>query len=239
MKIVILGATSGIGREVARTFVAAGWQVGAAGRDLARLEELRAIGVAEAMRIDVLDDDAPARLSELISALGGCDVYLHCSGIGYNNPALDAALEVSTVETNGVGFTRMTTAAFNYFRAHGGGQLAAISSIAGTRGMGGAAAYSATKRYQNTYLDALAQLSRMERSGIRITDIRPGFVDTPLLGDGKYPMPMRPEKVANSIFRAIVRRRRRVVIDGRYAVLVRLWRLIPQWIWERMKVGTK
>ena len=84
--------------------------------------------------------------------------------------------------------------AFDYFRKQGGGHLAAISSIAGTKGLGAAAAYSASKRYQNTYLDALAQLSRMQRLDIRITDIRPGFVDTPLLREGKYPMLMRPEK---------------------------------------------
>ncbi len=130
----------------------------------------------------------------------------------------------------------MVTAAFGYFRAHGGGHLAVISSIAGTKGLGAAPAYSATKRMQNTYIDALAQLARMERLPIRFTDIRPGFVDTPLLRNGRYPLLMPVGYAANRIVRAIERRKRRAVIDWRYALLVPLWRAIPAWLWERLPV---
>ncbi len=93
---------------------------------------------------------------------------------------------------------------------------------------------------QNTYIDALAQLSRMEGYGIRFTDIRPGFVATPLLdGEGHYPMLMPVEKVAARIMRILRRPRRRAVIDRRYAAMVFFWRLIPQWLWERLKVRVK
>ena len=112
-----------------------------------------------------------------------------------------------------------------------------ISSIAGTKGLGSAPAYSATKRMQNTYIDALAQLSRMENCGIRFTDIRPGFVATPLLsGDGRYPMLMRTEKVAARIMHVLRHPRRRVVIDRRYALMVFFWKLIPEWLWERLNI---
>lgn len=195
-RIVILGATSGIGLEIAKLYIAAGWQVGAAGRRTENLEALRAAAPdrVKIRSIDITAPEAEERLLRLIADLGGCDLLLHCAGIGYNNPQLDAAREIATAETNTVGFTRIMDTAFDYFRRQGGGHLAAISSIAGTKGLGAAAAYSASKRYQNTYLDALAQLSRMQRLDIRITDIRPGFVDTPLLREGKYPMLMRPEK---------------------------------------------
>ena len=100
-----------------------------------------------------------------------------------------------------------------------------------------APAYSATKRMQNTYIDALAQLSRMENCGIRFTDIRPGFVATPLLsGDGRYPMLMRTEKVAARIMHVLRHPRRRVVIDRRYALMVFFWKLIPEWLWERLNI---
>jgi short-subunit dehydrogenase len=116
--------------------------------------------------------------------------------------------------------------------------LAVISSIAGTKGMGSAPAYSATKRFQNTYIDALAQLAHMQNLNIRFTDIRPGFVATALLNDGnKYPMLMNPERVANHIVRALNHHKRMVIIDKRYALLVFFWRLIPQWLWERMKIA--
>lgn len=241
-RIVIVGATSGMGLEVARLALRAGWRVGAAGRRTDRLEALRAEAPeqVEIRQMDVTDPAAPEQLATLIERLGGMDIYLHSSGIGFRNEALDPAIELATARTNAEGFIRMVTAAYTYFRSHGGGQIAVISSIAGTKGLGAAPAYSATKRLQNTYIDALAQLARMQRARIRFTDIRPGFVDTPLLAsDGGYPMLMPADKVARRIFRAIVRGRRRVVIDGRFAVLVFLWKLIPAWLWERLAIRKK
>lgn len=241
-RIVIVGATSGMGLEVARLALRAGWRVGAAGRRTDRLEALRAEAPeqVEIRQMDVTDPAAPEQLATLIERLGGMDIYLHSSGIGFRNEALDPAIELATARTNAEGFIRMVTAAYTYFRSHGGGQIAVISSIAGTKGLGAAPAYSATKRLQNTYIDALAQLARMQRARIRFTDIRPGFVDTPLLAsDGGYPMLMPADKVARRIFRAIVRGRRRVVIDGRFAVLVFLWKLIPTWLWERLVIRKK
>lgn len=238
-RIVIVGATSGMGLEVARLAIRAGWRVGAAGRRTDRLEALRAEAPeqVEIRQMDVTDPAAPEQLATLIERLGGMDIYLHSSGIGFRNEALDPAIELATARTNAEGFIRMVTAAYTYFRSHGGGQIAVISSIAGTKGLGAAPAYSATKRLQNTYIDALAQLARMQRARIRFTDIRPGFVDTPLLAsDGGYPMLMPADRVARRIFRAIVRGRRRVVIDRRFAMLVFLWRLIPAWLWERLAI---
>ena len=165
------------------------------------------------------------------------DLYFHSSGIGRQNPDLDPSIELSTVRTNGEGFVRMVTAAYRYFRTQGRGHIAAITSVAGTRGMGAAAAYSATKRFQRTYLDALAQLAHREGLRLRITDIRPGFVRTALLNpEVRYPMLMEPAPVARQIVGAVERRRRVVTIDRRYRALVLLWRLIPQCVWERMKI---
>lgn len=242
IRIVIMGATSGIGLETARLCMRRGWRVGIAGRRTEPLEALRAEAPAqvETAVIDITQDDAPQRLAELAQRLGGMDIYLHCSGIGSQNPQLVPATEIATAETNAVGFVRMTAAAFDWFRSHGGGRLAAVSSIAGTKGLGAAPAYSATKRMQNTYLDALAQLARMERLPIRITDIRPGFVATALLDDGRrYPMLMRPERVAAQIVKALERGRRRTVIDRRYALMVFGWRLIPEWLWERLPIRNR
>lgn len=238
-RIVIVGATSGIGLEVARLCIRAGWRVGAAGRRTEALEALRAEAPAqvEIQSMDITRDDAPELLARLIERLGGMDTYFHASGIGSRNTELRPDIEIATLRTNGEGFVRMVTAAFGYFRGHGGGHLAVISSIAGTKGLGTAPAYSATKRMQNTYIDALAQLSHMEGYGIRFTDIRPGFVATPLLaGDGNYPMLMRTGKVAARIMHVLQHPRRRVVIDRRYAMLVFFWKLIPEGLWERLKI---
>ena len=163
-------------------------------------------------------------------------VFSLLSGAGSQTPQLALAIDLQTVAPNAAGFTHMVTAAFRYFESVGGGHIAVVSSIAGTRGLGAAPAYSATKRFQNTYIEALQQQARMRRLPIRFTDVRPGFVRTDLLGQGHYPCQMSPRQVACSIVRAVSRRREVVVIDWRYAVVTFLWRLIPRWIWVRISV---
>lgn len=242
-RIVIIGATSGIGYEVARLCSRDGWFVGAAGRRHDRLEklktEMREEGKEMATEvIDVTRQDAPEAFQRLVDHLGGMDIFLLCSGIGSQNRQLQPEIELDTVETNTVGFTRMVTAAWQFFRTQRYGQLAVISSIAGTKGLGAAPAYSATKRFQNTYMDALAQLARMEKLPITLTDIRPGFVRTDLLKGDAYPLEMQADKVAAHLVNALKHKKRRVVIDWRYRCLVFFWRLIPQWLWERLPIHT-
>lgn len=234
-----MGATSGIGLEVARLFHREGHPVAIAGRRIDNLQHISAeLGNCPYAQIDVTDPNAPALLQGLIGQLGGMDIYLHVSGIGKQNRQLDTTIELSTVETNAMGFTRMINHAWHYFCTQGGGHIAAVTSIAGTKGMGAAPSYSATKRYCNTYLQALAQLAGMQGLKIRFTDIRPGFVDTDLLsGTFHYPMMMKPVPVARHIYRGIMARRRVVTIDWRYRLLVFFWRLIPSCIWERLKIG--
>ena len=241
-KAIIIGATSGIGQEVAKGLLLQGWKVGVAGRRQSALEAFRTIAPdnIETEVLDVTKDDATEKLHKLIEKLGGMDLFLLSSGIGHQNMELNPDIELQTVGTNVEGFTRMVTAAFQYFHLHSGGHLAVISSIAGTKGLGVAPAYSATKRFQNTYIDALEQLAHMQKLNIRFTDIRPGFVSTDLLNDGKrYPLLMNSRKVATHIIRALNRKQRVVVVDWRYALIVFFWRMIPRWIWKRLPVKTK
>lgn len=237
--IIIMGATSGIGLEVARLFHKQGHRVGIAGRRLEHLKRISAeLGNCPYARIDITQTDATEHLQELIDRLGGMGIYLHVSGMGKQNRHLDTDIELATVETNALGFTRMINHAFHYFAQKRGGHIAAVSSIAGTKGMGAAPSYSATKRYCNTYMEALSQLSHMRGVGISFTDIRPGFVDTELLSkDFHYPMMMKPQPVARDIVRGILGKRRVVTIDWRFRLLVILWRMIPSWLWVRLKIG--
>ena len=238
-KIIIIGATSGIGREVALLYIAQGWKVGIAGRRAAELEALRSLAPNQvsAQTLDVTQADASEKLHALIKQVGGMDVLLLSSGIGKQNYTLEIETELNTAATNVEGFIRMTNAAYHYFEEQGYGHLAVISSIAGTKGIGAAAAYSATKKFQNTYIDALDQLARMQKLKISFTDIRPGFVATPLLkSEKRYPMLMQVSDVAKDIVRAIERRKRVAIIDWKFRILVGFWRLIPKWIWLRLPV---
>lgn len=236
-KAIIIGATSGIGLETARLLRQRGWTVGLAGRRSEILHSLRkewGQDTTYTQTLDIRQAAAPAALRALIDEMGGVDIILLAAGIGWQNPDLTKDVELPTLETNVMGFTRMITAAYSYFASAGGGHIAAISSVAGTKGLGAAPAYSASKRFQNTYIQCLAQQAHANGLHITFTDIRPGFVRTALLSGRRYPMLMRPERVARQIVRALERRRRTVVVDWRYAWIVRVWRLIPDWLWERL-----
>ena len=237
-RIVVVGATSGIGLDVARLFISRGWFVGVAGRNTQMLDALKQENPSQVYTavIDITHSDAPERLSHLIEELSGMDVYFHSSGIGYNNPQLDETKELDTLRTNGEGFTRMIGAAYRYFRLRKKGQIVAISSVAATRGMGSAPAYSATKRFQMHYLQSIRQLATTDSLHLAVTEIRPGFVDTPLLRDGKYPMLMESKIVAQAIVKAVIRRKRLLTFDWRYRLLVAFWRMIPVRIWEKTRV---
>ena len=238
-KVIIIGATSGIGREVALVYIAQGWTVGVAGRREAELESLRSMAPEQVFTqvIDVTKDDASEHLQTLINKVGGMDLFLLSSGIGKQNYTLETEIELATAATNVEGFIRMTNAAYHYFEKQGHGHLAVISSIAGTKGLGAAAAYSATKGFQHMYIDALDQLSRMQKLNISFTDIRPGFVATPLLKSSKrYPMLMEAPIVALDIVDALKRKKRVAIIDWRFRLIVGFWRLIPKWIWLRLPV---
>ena len=238
-KVIIIGATSGIGREVALIYIAQGWKVGVAGGRETELEALRSAYPEQvsAQALDVTKEDAPQKLQALIEQVGGMDVFLLSSGIGKQNPTLETGLELTTAATNVEGFIRMTNAAYHYFEQQGHGHLAVISSIAGTKGLGAAPAYSATKGFQNIYMDALDQLARMKKLNIRFTDIRPGFVATPLLNNQKkYPMLMDAPIVALDIVSAIEKKKRVAIIDWKFRLLVGFWQLIPKWIWLRLPI---
>lgn len=234
-RAIIIGASSGIGFEVARLLLDDGWKVGVAAR---RVDLLQTIGnVSEAEQIDVTDPNAAEHLRSMISQLGGMDLLIYTAGIGKQNRELTEGIEVQTTETNGVGFVRMIGEAYRYFAEKGEGHIVAVTSIAGTKGLGPAPAYSATKAMQNVYLQALEQQAHARGLDIHFTDIRPGFVDTALLnGDFHYPMLMQSEMVARKIMQAIKRKQHICVIDWRYHLLTMLWRRIPRFIWRRMKL---
>jgi len=245
-RAIIIGATSGIGLEVARVLTQQGWQVGIAGRRQERLQEIQRtdLNVVATQQLDVTRPDAPDRLLQLIGKMGGTvDLILHSSGIGYQNVNLDMERELATVETNALGMTRIVGTAFNYLaeRPAHEAHLAVISSIAGTHGLGAAPAYSSTKRFVSHYIECLQQLCTIRRlRHIHLHDIRPGFVRTALLADGRhYPLQLDPRRVAEDIVSGIRHNRSVITIDWRYRILVALWRLVPRWLWVRMKVKSE
>jgi short-subunit dehydrogenase len=240
MKAIIIGATSGLGREIAFNLLREGWHVGIAGRrdellkEIADSAEFGTNVVYE--RIDITSEDVIPSVERLLSKLGDIDLFVNVSGVGFQNPSLDSTIEKNIFDVNGYGFMRMVDWAYNYFmRTNRPGHIAIVSSIAGTKPLGTAAAYSATKRMQSHYITALSQLARMEHLNIRFTDIRPGFAATDILNPNKhYPMMMTKEYAGRLATRAILKKKRVAIVDWKFAILTFFWSLIPRCIWERL-----
>lgn len=238
-RAIVVGASSGIGREVAILLAARGWTVGIAARRLHCLEELASSheSIVAVEVIDVTSDDAGKVLESFIERMGGIELLFYASGVGKQNRTLHEDIELRTVETNAMGFTRMIGAGYRYMVRQGYGHIAVISSIAGTKGLGPAPSYSATKAFQNCYIQALEQQAHSQGLNIYFTDVRPGFVDTDLLRDGnRYPMLLSPTLVAKEIVRAVERRKHVRVIDWRWRIVTALWRHLPRCLWRHLKL---
>ncbi len=249
-KAIVMGATSGIGMEVAKLLAAKGWQVGIAGRRIERLQALISQGgITCYQQIDVTSPDAPAQLLELIDKLGGMDLYFHSSGIGWQNNTLDIEKELKTVETNGLGFTRMVDTAFNWFATHFHPEqllpkskfISALpASLPSPEPKVSVQPLPTLPPSDSRTIisECLSQQARMRHLPIAITDIRPGFVKTDLIAGSSYPLQLKPEDVAKHIVNAIENGKEVKVIDWRYDILVFLWRLIPRWLWTRLRITT-
>lgn len=235
--------------RVATDFARMGWRVGIAARredSLAALKNLYPDTV-EYSTIDVTAEDAVERFNDLIARLGGMDIMLYAAGCGWMNPDLDLADDLQTIGVNVTGFTKFVVAAYKYFKATANvskGRIAVITSIAGTKGLGVSAAYSASKRYQWTYLQAIDQLAHIQHVNVGISDIRPGFIDTALLEKSdiyaqKLPMVMSLNYAAPRIEKAILRGKRIATVDSRWAVATALWRLLPDCIWRKLQINFK
>lgn len=245
-RIIIVGASSGIGRSVALDFARLGWKVGIAARRELLLKEIAdsVPGQIVYKAIDVTADNADELFKELIEETGGMDFLLFASGIGYLDANLDSRNVISTLRVNVEGYSRILVAAYKYFKENNSdehrGQICAITSVAGTRGIGVSAAYSASKSYGQTFIDALEQLAITQNVNVGFTDIRPGFIRTALLDPNrKYPLEMELDYAVKKIERAILRRKRVSYIDARWGAAVALWRCLPQWIWRRIKLTNR
>lgn len=239
-RVIIIGASSGIGRALAEKYIGQGDIVGITGRREELLNEIagKAPGKVFVSVFDVADRErVPAALDALAGSMGGVDMLIYNSGYGKSSPELDVEVELHTMDVNNAGFLSCVGWAFCYFRDRGiKGHIAAVSSVASTGGLGPAPAYSATKKFIAVYMQALEQKSRTLSAGIRFTTIKPGFIDTDLIKGKRYPVTMKLDYAAERIFRALESGRRCRIIDWKWAAIVALWKLIPSWMWVRIRL---
>ncbi|MBL4578068.1 MAG: SDR family NAD(P)-dependent oxidoreductase [Flavobacteriales bacterium] len=235
-RAIIIGATSGIGKELAVILAENEYKVGITGRRKINLEELKKTR-QESFLIKSFDcsvDNNSEKLTELVSELGGLDLLILSSGTGDLNENLDFKIENKTNQLNVIAFTEIVNWAFNYFENQGNGHLVAISSIAGIRGSRMAPAYNASKAYQINYLEGLRQKAKKTDKPIYVTDIRPGFVDTDMAkGEGQFWVANKT-KAANQIFGLINCKKDIGYVTKRWRLISFILKVLPDWIYKRM-----
>ncbi len=236
-KAIVIGATSGIGRELAKLLSESKYVVGIMGRRTNLLDELKAENpnLYFIKTVDITDlQQTEESLNELAKAIGGLDLLILSSGTGDLNNNLDFEVEKKTIETNALGFACITNWAFNLFKKQKFGHLVAISSVGGLRGSRHAPAYNATKAFQMNYLEGLRQKAKKLNTDITVTDIRPGFVDTDMAkGEGLFWVsPIK--KAALQILYAINRKKKVAYVTKRWGLVAPILKHLPRAVYDKM-----
>jgi short-subunit dehydrogenase len=235
-KAIIIGATSGIGKGLAKLLADNNYKIGLTGRRVELLNELKNENPNFYIKsFDINDTNVVGqKLDELTTELGGLDLLIISSGIGDINENLDFEIEKRTIDTNVLGFTCVADWTFNYLEKQKSGHLVAISSIGGLRGSRQAPAYNATKAYQINYLEGLRQKATKLKEPIFVTDIRPGLVDTEMAkGEGLFWV-MPVEKTVRQIYKAIISKKKVAYVTKRWRLIATILKRIPRPIYDKM-----
>ena len=236
-KAIVVGASSGIGRELSKILSMNQYGVGIMARRTQLLDELRSEMDTEVFvqEIDVSEPESAMEiLTQFIEEMGGVELLVISAGTGHLNDELDWQLESETIKTNVTGFTAIANVAIKHFIEKGSGHLVGISSLAALRGGRGSPAYFASKAFESNYLEGLRQKVRKLALPITVTDIKPGFVKTAMAkGEGIF-WAASAEKAAGQIYRAIARRKSSMYVTRRWRLIAWLLKLMPGFIYERL-----
>jgi short-subunit dehydrogenase len=235
-KIIIIGASSGIGKEMALLYASRGERVAITGRRAGLLEEIRQVYPERIITrcFDVTLTDNREHLENLIEELGGMDLLIYNAGYGESSRELVWEIERVTIQTNVDGFGALLNYAFNWFCRQGYGQIALTSSVAALRSNSWAPAYSASKAYMSNYAEGLQIKALRLKKDIIVTDIRPGFVNTKMLKWDKRFWMSSPQKAARQIITAIDRKKRIAYITKRWWLIAQLMKLLPYSLYRRL-----
>jgi len=237
-KIMITGATSGIGLELCRQYLDAGCIVGGCGRNLDKIKEL-STEFPEKLFIDKIDVSLTAGLAEklgkLVKRMGGMDICIISAGISIKNRGFDWQIDEQVLAVNVMGFAATAMFCADYFVKQGSGHIAGISSIAKYFGYYNAA-YNASKSFEDIYLKGMRL--RLKNTNVGITSIIPGFVDTPIIsGRDQTFWTADTKKACRQIITAIERKKHTAYITRRWRLAAWLLHLLPDRIIRSLVSG--
>jgi short-subunit dehydrogenase len=228
-KALIIGATSGIGKELAKLLVADNYKVVITGRREKLLQEIKETNPANYLiKVhDVTDlNSCDALFKELKDELKTIDLIVYNSGVGDPNYKLEWGKEFPTLQTNVMAASKIYGLAYQFFKEQGFGHLVGISSIASIRGNRHVPAYFASKAFQANYLESLWMKGKRSKANIFVTDIQPGFVDTAMaIGDTFWMASL--EKATKQIYSAIIRKKKKAYITKRWGLIAFILKIVP------------
>ena len=239
-RVVITGASSGIGRALAAEYAQRGAVLGLIARRAELLREMASVLKAPTVLypVDVRDAAGLARSAEdFRTKFGNADVVIANAGVSAGTSTEDSgdrAVFQEILDVNVMGMFNTFAAFLPAMRAAGGGTLVGIASVAGFRGIPGSGAYSASKAAAATYLESLRV--ELRGSGISVVTISPGYVATPLTEHNPYRMPfILPANVAaRRMADAIARRKRHVVIPWQMGIVGGILKIVPRALYDRI-----
>ena len=235
-KAIVIGATSGIGKELAHILLYNNFKVGITGIEQNVLEEFHNANShnLEIKYFDCIKDNNSEKITELVNTLGGLDLLIFSAGIGNLNKNLGFEVENHANKLNVLAFTEIADWSYKFFEKQGYGHFVAISSIAGLFGYRLAPAYHAAKSYQINYLEGLRQRALKSGMPIFVTDIRPGFVDTAMSKGKRRFWVITKEKAAIQMIAIIEKRKDIGYCSMRWQAVAIVLKLLPNWMRKRM-----
>ena len=233
-KAIIIGGSSGIGKALSRILFNHGYMVGITGRRGNLLQVIKDELSSNNIYIkefDVTSDKAGECLQDLIDEMGGVDLIVISAGTGHIDPELTWGKEKDTIDVNVVGFSHMLNIAYQNFKKQSRGHIVGISSVCAFRGTC-CPSYSASKAFVSNYLEGVRIKSIKQGLDIVVTDVKPGFVDTPMArGDeNDFFWMSSPEVAASQIFDAIVKRRKHVYVTKRWRLIAWILKIAPEFL---------
>ena len=235
-KAIIMGASSGMGKELAKILSGNDYIVGLAARRIDLLDELQK-GLPNKSFIKQIDiskpENAEIKFKEMIGEMGGIDLVVISAGYGDLNSKLKWPIEKATIDVNVTGFALIAGIALQHFMDRGSGHLVGISSIAALRGQRSAPAYSASKAFVCNYLEGLRHCASKSGKPIYVTDVQPGFVKTPMSRGNNLFWISTAEKAASQIYDAIVKKKKHAYITKRWRLVAWLLKIVPDWLYNK------